>query len=409
MIGHDERAIGGHTPWWLKGLILVLAALAALSAGQGCRTALSPGGSLDFGLTLKAAEILLHANPYRADIGRALAQVAAGPASGLAPDVNPYPAIALQAPSVLALLWPLVPLSWPAARLVWLIANLGFTAGTLALACRRYLPDRSRWTYAALASLLLISFPWRVVIGNGQHVMAALFFFLLAAELADRGHRAWAGVALAASFVKYSVSLFLLPLLVAKRQCGPLVVAITIHGLATLAIAVRLHENPLALLGQALAASRTQLPSGYVDLFALAHAVGLPALVAGVTAAALAAASVGVAAARRLPEPALLTLLCLLSLVAVYHRLYDLVVLVIPLIILAGTLRDRWLQALIGTAIALGWFASRLLLWLPWPMAIPLNRLGVGVTIYAALFALFVRSVRDQASSGNSPRKMPPA
>ncbi len=389
--------------WEWKWLTLLLGVLAVVSVAQGCRTALSPTGSLDFGLTLKAATTLLHENPYRADIHQALKGLATRPVPNQPQAENPYPAIALQAPSALALLWPLVPLSWPAAKLVWLILNLGFTAGTLRLAFRRYLPGRSRWDYAGLTSLLLAGFPWRVVIGNGQHVMAALFFFLLATEMADRGHRMWAGLALAASFVKYSVSLFLLPLFIAKRQWGPLVLALGGHALATVAIAARLGENPVVLMAQSLAATgRTVTSWGYIDLFAAADAGNIPVAIAITAAAMLTTASLWLAYRRRPPEPVFVSLLCLLALVVVYHRFYDLVILVVPLIIVAGAPRDRLLQLLLCFAVVTSGFVSRFILWLPQDLVQPMLmvcRIVVAVTVYATLGLLLCRAARGSNSS----------
>ncbi|CAA9489558.1 MAG: hypothetical protein AVDCRST_MAG39-704 [uncultured Sphingomonadaceae bacterium] len=108
------------------------------------------------------------------------------------------PPVAL--PSALMLFWPLNVLPWPATKLAWLLLNGLFTAGLLLLlAARRFLSGVSAAAYVAVGGLLLLGLPWRVALGNGQGTIAALFFFLLAAALADRGRGVFAGLALAAS------------------------------------------------------------------------------------------------------------------------------------------------------------------------------------------------------------------
>ncbi len=367
---------------WHKFLVALLAVLAIISAARGCANALAPDGSIDLGMPLKAAQLLQHDNPYRDYVPGDQALTGT-----LQPHVNPFVMTPVHVPSALMLLWPYSGLSWPAAKLAWLISNLFFTAGGFALAVRRFLPDRSPWLTAALASLLMISFPWRIVIGNGQHLMASLFFFLLSAELAQRGHRIWSGVALAASFLKYTVILFLLPWFALKRQWTPLAIAFAIHGLMTLGIAIHLGENPLVLVQQALGAgTATLLVSGYIDLFAVADWLGAPLALAAKLAVALVVAVLWLGLRRPPPdEHPYLASLCFVSVVVVYHRLYDTLVLLIPLLIALGQLRkDRLVAMLILATISFCWFIDRLVLALsPW-----LGRAAASfTTAYAALVA----------------------
>mgnify|MGYP003580355708 CR=1 FL=1 len=138
---------------------------------------------------MKGLEVLLRDNPYERYFVHgpfsAMPSTADGNSNALAPS---------QAPSALMLLWPYQMLPWPAARIAWAVSNLIFSAGILWLAFRRFLPGRSIWLYAALASLFVISSQWRNIMNNAQRLLAGLFFFLLAMELADR-KRSLAGVA----------------------------------------------------------------------------------------------------------------------------------------------------------------------------------------------------------------------
>ncbi|MEA3003447.1 MAG: hypothetical protein QOH81_2235 [Sphingomonadales bacterium] len=380
--------------WAVRALLVPLCLLAAASAVEGCRNALMVRGSIDFGMSLKAAQDLARENPYRR---HALAPE--GFAQRPRADANPFPMEPMQVPSALILLWPYALLSWPTAKLAWLISNLMFTAGLLVLGFRRLLPGRDMACYVALTAALLASFPWRVVVGNGQHLAAGLFFWLLAAALADRGHPLAAGAALAASFVKYSVTLFLLPWFLLKRQWGPLLTALAVHALITLGIAWRLGENPVSLVLQALrTGAATLLYSGYVDMFAITHGLGVTPVVAAAAALALAGLAVALALSRPPPNQGLfLAALAFLSLLVLYHRAYDALILFLPLLVLVERAkREPMLAALVAAPILLCWYVDRAVLqFTPW-----LDRAGgfsayywlVASLFYLALALLLVRS-----------------
>lgn len=333
-------------------LLALLLVLASVSVFRASSTALGLDGSGDFGMSLKAAETLQRENPY-ARYFREKASMAE-----LEAETNAWAMMPMQVPSVLMLLWPFGGLDWPSAKLAWLVSNLAFTAGAAVLATRRFLPRATPQTYLAIASLFVISFPWRLVIGGGQHLIAGMFFFLLSMELSRRGHRLWAGVALALCFVKYTVTLFLLPYLVWERRWLTLGVAFGLHAAMTLGVALWLDESPVALVVEAHRAALAfkvgdgglQVSDGFIDLFAIASHLGAPLFIPTALALAGTGATCWLAVRRRGDKDMFLALLCFWSLVAVYHRGYDGVILLLPLLFAFAAVREE--RVLVGLILA---------------------------------------------------------
>lgn len=336
-----------------KTLTILLMLMAAMSVARGCRSALAPSGSMDLGVSLKSAQQLQRENPYERHLSGRAAQPEA-PHERL----NPFDAQPVQVPSALMLLWPYSVLPWPWAKLAWLISNLAFTAGLLVLACRPFLPGRALWVYAAVASLFVMSVTWRNLVGNGQHLLAGLFFLLAAIELADRNRRVLAGIALACALLKYSVIFFLLPYFILKRQWTPLAVALGTHGLMTVSIALWLGEDPVLLVGQSLRVAEDLRVAGFLDLFALFHGLGAPAAVAPIAALVLWAVSLWPAIRGRAADSDLyLAGLCFASTVIIYHRPYDFIVLLVPLLVAIQHWRSsRLLSAFILLNVLVTWF-----------------------------------------------------
>ena len=355
MARRRDRHLAVKSVWKLVTCLLMAAAAASLI--HGANNALALWGSMDLGVSLRSAQTLQHEDPYRRHLrspGR--------PSEHPSRHQNPYWMHPVQIPSALMLLWPYSGLSWPAAKIAWLITNLLCTAGLLLLAFRRFLPDRSPWTYAAIASLFVIGTPWRNAFANGQHGIVSLFFFLTAMELADRRRSLWAGAALAVSLIKYSTTLFLLPWFVFKRQWLVLAAAAAIHGVMTIAISLWLGTPPWTLVAGSLRVGGGDLLfSGFLDMFAWAHALGLPALVPTLTATAVLLLLLGMALAKRVAnEDLFLAALCLSALSLVYHRAYDHLLLIVPLLAAIRHWRTEKLAAvLIGACTAQIWFLER--------------------------------------------------
>jgi len=344
-------------------VLALLAVVAAVSVLRASSNALEVHASHDFANLLKSAEVLQQEDVYRRwftamiddDYTRA-------------PSSNPAGSDPTYAPSSLALLMPFNLMSWPAAQKLWLALNLGFTAGLLLLCRRRFLTQEPRWVTGAIAALLLSSVCWRNIVMNGQLAIAALFFFLLAAELGDRRRPLLAGASLMLALVKYSLILFLLPWLIARRQWLPIIVAAGIHVVLTILVAARIHENPVALVLGSFDVGKRLAMKGYVDVGALAGHAGLPAAVALGVGLALAGAAAWAALRHRpIDTDLLLATLSFLAFILIYHRAYDGVVLLLPLCIAAARrAQDPALAAAVLGNVVLVWWVSSARHWSVW-------------------------------------------
>lgn len=403
----NMAAANGRKLFALRIALALLLVLGVVSIFRSAPSALDPPfGSGDFGMTVKAAEDLQHENPYNRYLKKG-----PGPWSAETPDANgnPMGLYPVQVPSVLMLLWPFTPLGWPAAKLTWFVLNLIFSVGCGLLLARRLSHPALPEVGALLAGILLVSLPWRIAIANGQHLIAGMFFFLLSAELADGGRKNWAGAALAFSFIKYTATLFLLPYFVWKRQWRPIVVALGIHAALTLGVAIWLDESPISLVMQAAHAALSyqpdpgvyQLSDGFIDMFAVSRSLGLPLAIPFAAAVAGTTVSYWLAIRRRGSEAMFLSLLCFWAYVAMYHRAYDAVILLIPLACALKAVRFQPMPwVLVLAVIACLWFLDRLVIqstdWLV-PGEHGRQSIYYATTVslyYATLFALASRQVR---------------
>lgn len=311
----------------LKYVVLVLLTVAAcISLGQGLNNAiLRQDGSKDNKWDSSRA-LLEHTDPYRAFLdsnGKSpftLSQAPSYPASGL------------------VFLWPFAVWEWSVAKILWAISNLLFTA--IILFCLFWLLpiDTSRITKLLIATLFVAGTPWRNVVGNGQYALFTLAFFLLAIVMFQRSAKG-AGIPLAVSWFKYTIA-FPLSLFFtrSKRGWATILVATAIHAALTIFIAIWVDTSPVNLLLGTIQVAQYSTDRGYLDVFAIASQLGLSSkLVPAVFA--LVILGVTYSAVRRDDDDlSCLSILSMAAMTVVYHRIYDFMVLVIPL---SYALRER--------------------------------------------------------------------
>ena len=318
-------------PAWLqrRWVLALLVLLAAVSAGRGVWNATArPNASQDF--QWDSARVLLQRqNPYAAALSGAPTAV-----DGIQPGrIEPN-----QVPSCLILLWPFAALPWPLAKWAWAMANLGFTGLLLAVTFRLFLPGAPAWKYVAVTCLFLIGTPWRNLIGNGQHLLFSLAFFVWAVALAERGRPLRSGLVLALSFFKYTTIFALLPLFLKKRWGMPILIAFGVHGVLHLFACIWLRTDPITLMLQPLRIGARLRANGIVDVFALWQRLAPDRTVFVPAAAGLLLLGAGIVLARRAQAGAdllALSFLAVLSMLVVYHHNYDFVVFLFPLVWLA--------------------------------------------------------------------------
>jgi hypothetical protein len=247
-------------------------------------------------------------------------------------------------PLLYELLTPFALLSWPVAKAAWALANLG-----MALFCAAY------WTRAAglrgsaafaAACAFFAAPPFAHMLGNGQQSLLALFALTLAWRA--RGASA-GGLWLAVGAAKYSLALPFALWFVLERRAAALVVAAALS-LAALAVFVAATgADPLTASLEPLQVSARATHVGLADVMSFVRALGLDNGIADVAGLVAAMAGVGAiwTARTRLGERDIFALLCVVSLFALFHNLYD-YVLLLPLFCVAWRWRTGARAAALG-------------------------------------------------------------
>ena len=264
--------------------------------------------------------------------------------------------VANQVPSCLLLLAPWTVLPQLLANQVWDVCNLAFTALFLFYLYKLFFRDSSVADRFFLVPLILLAgLPWRMLIGNGQHLMFSLAFFMPAYYYARRGRYGVAGVLLALSAFKYTTIVPLAFVFVAHRWWKPLVLAAAVHVVATIGCGIWLGESPVTLVVQSLKVGSLLTAEGVCDLASLARVFGVEnvgawAYVGYVVGTVL---LVGCALRKRADGLLMLSVFSVIGDVMFYHRTYDLVVLMFPLIYVLSDAADspsscaiKWLTIL---------------------------------------------------------------
>ena len=128
-----------------------------------------------------------------------------------------------QVPSCLLLLLPFTYLPQLLANQIWDVCNLVFTAVFLCYLYKCFFAGKSfadKFVWAVL--VFLSGTPLRMLIGNGQHLMFSLAFFMPAYYYASKGRRYLSGVLLALSAFKYTTIAPLAFIFVFRRWWRPI-------------------------------------------------------------------------------------------------------------------------------------------------------------------------------------------
>ena len=309
-----------------KLLLIVLLALAAVSVAVGFRNGLR---LVDFHWE-SAALFLQGENPYRWFFdGR---------------DFQGAYVDATQAPSTMAFILPYGLFSHYVGNLLWNVSNLVFLAVLWLFVRKVFFGDRGSagrgdrdgtvfWTVFAVFAM---GVPCRVCIGNGQHGLISLAYFAAAYWAMERKKPFWlVGFLMAGSLFKYTFAVPLAFIFLFRRQWKAMAVCAGIHVGLTLALGWWTHSNPIELVLQSMkVGAALNTAGGDADWAGFAHWFG----VADVKGIALAGYAVFGAllffCALTGPQDALLKLatFAVIANVMFYHRVYDFVTLLFPLV-----------------------------------------------------------------------------
>ncbi len=311
-----------------------------------------------------------------------------------------------QIPSCLLLLAPWTLMDYPLANAVWAFCNIVFTGMFLFFVYKVFFADASvavRNGFVWIMLLLLCGTPLRVTIGNGQHVMFSLAFFMSALFCELQGRHVLSGVLMALCFFKYTTVAPMLLVFVMLRAWKPIVVGAGLHIAATLGLSLYLHESPVTLVLQSLKVGSMLTGAGDADPLSLLafcdvsnHADFALPCYAFYGLLAFVVVWIG-----KKDVVLKLAMLAVVANVMFYHRIYDFVTLVFPLVyvLLHWTETDRCgraVRALTVVNVAWTFFGERVFAALGWggcrvPVTFALEHL--------LLAALLVRAARNSPSA----------
>ena len=335
---------------WLFGAVLTVAAAASVVAGF-------VNGWREYDFQWDPAKLLfMKDNPYLYTLQRKPV---------LHPGFMQQYIDANQVPSCLMLLAPFTLLPQLTANYVWDVCNLLFTATFLLLVWKLWLKEKGAGVFWVVTCLFLAGMPWRNLVGNGQHLMFSLSFFIASIWAAER-RRFWlAGILLAFSMFKYTTTAPMALVFICRRELKPLIVCGVMHIAMTLWAGWWLDECPVALILQAFTAGSMLVAQGQADIASLV--VSLSSSKADARFWAFAGYVIWgfvcafVALWRRHDNDwyLRLTILAIASNVLCYHRSYDFVTLIFPMVLVvrdwpAKKIIDRMIVGI--TALNVGWF-----------------------------------------------------
>lgn len=271
---------------------------------------------------------------------------------------------------------PITFLSYRAAYLLWTLTNLGMLA-TLLILLRPYLPVITAWPVLAWAGVSLTFFPIFFALLQGQDAILLMFLYGLAFVALKRERLFLAGAWLAFALFKFHLVLpFLLLVLLQQKTfqrskrilLGFVSVAAFLGAISIATVGLRqMIRYPRYVLGlEATMARDANMPADMPNLRGLFYLLAPNVRFFGVIVVAFSALLFLVAASnlrsRNVKDSDLRFALAVFTTVLVsYHALgYDLCVLALPVLLLAGELKDRkmfatwkWVSILVGMVILL--------------------------------------------------------
>lgn len=242
------------------------------------------------------------------------------------PDMT-YPPTA---PAVFVpLIAPLV--GWPIGlRAFWLVLNLGSAGVIGALIVRTVGARWPSWVACAFVLAIAASKPTRLGIGMGQFALLPLALVLAAHEASRRGKSVVAGLMLGIALVKPTMVLPFLVVFAVRGSTRALGVAAGVQTLALLAVSGWLGLAPGQLIREWLALAAGQNAAGLIDAPSVLarYWPGMSWSASWISLAVLGFGSAWIVAFRHAADRWLLAFAGFVAAVMVYHRPYDLVLLI---------------------------------------------------------------------------------
>ncbi|MBQ0032474.1 MAG: DUF2029 domain-containing protein [bacterium] len=326
--------------WRWRAALAILLALAAVSVAAGFRHGLD---FWDFHWE-SAALFLQGENPYQWFFdGRQYQGV----------DVD-----ATQAPSTIAFILPYGLFSHYTGNLLWAVTNVLFLFALFFFVWRTFFPEDG-YTALVLFAVFAMGVPYRNCLGNGQHAMISMAYFMAAYWAMERKKSFWlVGFLMAGSLFKYTFAVPLAFIFLWRRQWKAIAVCAGIHIGLTLALGWWTHSNPVDLVLQSMKVGTSLNPvGGDADWAGFAYWLGVTDVKGIGFAGYVFFGAVLLLCALTGPQDPLLKLatFSVIANVMFYHRAYDFVTLLFPLVYAVRNLQDR---SRLGVALRWAIFAN---------------------------------------------------
>lgn len=358
----EEARIGGFLRYWKTTLIVFLGLYALLVLGFIIMSTHTPYGSTDFHQFWYAGQFILEGrDPYQAYFSGASLPTRQ-------PELEITPS---NSPLMLLTLTMFSPLPWMAAKLIWLAVNLVLCVTCFRLT-ERCLPlatlDRS-----SRILLFLVFFdlsPTRIAIENGQTTLLVMALMLAALLFVERSCF-FSGLLLGLALSKYSVSLPVALLFLFNRNYRALITAVVFQFFGFVLLAF-ISGNPIdVVFAEYYRLFITLMDQPGIHLAELIPGTQFDLLLPGLMTVALLAIfyflKLSDRTYKRIASPVfnfhVLTVLTLWTLVIAYHRLYDALLVLFPVILIYQSLtvgiwglsrgKNMMLACVIGVGLAL--------------------------------------------------------
>lgn len=330
-------------------LLVILAILAIISISRGFQNAVRENGSGDFQWQ-PAKALLERDSPFINYLKYLDGQIKQKPYF-LAQTPN-YPITGY------VLLWPYALFNWNIAKLLWAISNILFTT-ILLWGLFKLFPLKNKEYFILCSSLFFISLPFRNLIGNGQHGLFSLAFFMLALISMNR-NALLSGLFLSMSWFKFTLTFPLSLFFIYKRQFRPLIYAVLIQLCLLIIITGWTGIFTLELVKQNIIAMLHLSNSGNFDLINLITKIGLPGSIGFMLILILVIGTIfRMYRISQGNDLKILSFLSLLSFAIFFHRWYDFVVLIFPFWWLFLEEIPKQLKWILVTLFFLVWYFAK--------------------------------------------------
>jgi hypothetical protein len=360
---------------WILIVFIILSLGATVSLLQGCKNALK-SSSVDFGMRYITTKLILGGeNPYQMLLKKTPSEYLKRLREGNKfKYYDPY-----YFPSSLLPIIPYSFMSYDKAIVAWLITNIIATA--MLLISVFFLINKNHTgithrNYLLCVLLFLCGTPFRVTIGLGQFSIIVLAFFILALFAVEKNRWFLGGVLLSFSLLKYPLTLpFIFVFFILKKRWAPLIVCGIFQCITYLWMCFLIKVSPVKFFSEIFAVSLKvfQHKEGIIgssdiwlltvrlkkiinynvfcDYFALIVFLGIVCFIG----------FLWIKRRKSISRIGWLSIISVFTFFSVYHRVYDGIIFLFPLLWIIALKENNILRFFIAMGVSYYFFSQRIL------------------------------------------------